>query len=143
MFYRGNISTGGISHFVVGIPECWTGATWVADEPAPGLNGFSSTQNEFWGLEITWGDCRDLPVYLGKIVFATTGQSQPCCKLEITRPIVEQGPITMECTTPVVVWLVETRGAIINGNPDCPCDEPIPVEQSTWGAIKALYNHTP
>ena len=144
MFHMGSISAGGITHFVVGIPECWIGATWVGDELAPGLdaNG-SSTQNTFFGMLITWGGCRDLPVYLGKIVFATTGHSMPCCEVEITRPIAEQGPTTLECSTPVVLWLVETRGAIVNGGPACPCDAPVPVEPATWGSIKALYMGTP
>ena len=139
MFHMGNISTGGIHYFVVGIPECWTGAIWVGDEPAPGLDFFGDTQNEYWGISITWSDCEYLPKYLGKIVFATTGQSQPCCEIEIKSSIAQQGPVTQECTSPVVLWLVETHGAIVNGGPDCPCDLPVPVERATWGAIKAMY----
>lgn len=144
MFHTGNISAGGIAHFVVGIPECWVGATWVGDELAPGLDADgSSTQSTFLGMIITWGGCRDLPVYLGKIVFAITGQSMPCCEIEVTRPIFEQGPTTIECATPVVMWLVETRGAFVNGSSGCPCDGTVPVEQATWGSIKALYKSTP
>ena len=143
MFHMGNISTGGIRYFVVGMPGCWTGATWVGDEPASGLTALGSTQNEFFGISISWGECRNLPVYLGKIVYATMGQSQPCCDIEITNPITEQGPVTQECSTPTSLYLVETRGAIVNGSSACPCAGPVPVEQATWGSIKSLYTHTP
>jgi hypothetical protein len=29
--------------------------------------------------------------------------------------------------------------ATVNGNATCPCGYPVPVEETTWGQVKALY----
>jgi hypothetical protein len=42
-----------------------------------------------------------------------------------------------DCSNHVVfgVGLVAT----LNGNSSCPCGYPVPVEETTWGSVKALY----
>lgn len=140
MFLTGNMSVGGVDFFAVPVPSCWTGATWVGDVLEPGLDaGGSNSQDTIMGMIIGWPGCRDLPVYLGKIVFATTGQALPCCPLEIVAPLDPNGPQSLECSSPQRMWVVGTQGAFINGDDTCPCGPPVPVEDKTWGGIKALY----
>ncbi|MGD8415271.1 MAG: hypothetical protein PVF33_13610 [Candidatus Latescibacterota bacterium] len=144
MIHAGSITAASMERFTVPIPPCWIGATWVADELAPGLIvGMGNTQDPLFGMVISYAGCLDLPVYLGKILVATTGQSEPCCDL-VAEPAREYPhTYTLECATPVVVWTVEYRGAIVNATSECPCEGAVPVERSTWGLIKALYKDTP
>jgi hypothetical protein len=123
-------------------PECWTGAVWMEDNiPYPTFIG--DTQNDFWGLTIGLGDCLNSPIYLGSMSFLTQGQGAPCCDYPILKanndgyPEIE-GPIIAVCPEPLQVAGV-TVDAIINPEPECACQLPVPVQETTWGAVKALY----
>ena len=142
MFHMGNITAASMEHFTVPVPQCWVGATWVADELAPGLIvGMGNTQETLFGMVISYGGCRDVPVYLGHISIATTGQSMQCCDLAVIPPSQHPQMTTLECATPVVVWLVGARDAIVNATSECPCDATVPVQDSTWSLIKALFQN--
>ena len=122
-------------------PACWVGATWLLDEIAFGVPIGDSQNNLPYGLAIGFGACLDSPIYLGAIVYLTQGQALPCCYY----PVVKTEDTYPEIPTPVMVTCdFEIDGiagghAIVNAQPGCSCDEPVPVEQTTWGAMKALY----
>jgi hypothetical protein len=125
-------------------PNCWTGATWVSDNiPTPVTIG--DTQDTVIGLAIAWGGlCLDGPAYVGSMTFSTLGNAPPCCSYPILKATGDlhpeiDGPIAVLCSDPQHVAGV-TANAVINPESQCACVQPVPVEESTWGAIKALYN---
>jgi hypothetical protein len=63
--------------------------------------------------------------------------SQDCCEFKV-EPGDLQGLLCRPCGQPSIPW---NLGVIsyFQGNLSCPCEEPVAVEESTWGGIKALY----
>ncbi len=121
-------------------PACWLGATWLADSMAFPVT-IGDTQNDPRGLSIGLGACRSSPVYLGSMIYMTQGQASPCCSYAVLKAF----DLTPEIPTPIMVACDETihgiapGTAVINPGPGCYCISPVPVDETTWGAVKALY----
>ena len=130
-------------------PACWSGATWIADNiDTPVIIG--DTQDPIGGLSIAWGNCTsdggggfDSPVHVGSMTFFTSGQAPPCCLYPVIKA---SGDLHPEVDGPIVVLcsdMTEVAGigveAVINPQPECSCLTPVPIEETTWGAVKALY----
>jgi hypothetical protein len=132
--------------FAAPIPACWTGATWVADQIVPDYLVLGGTQETRYGIAIATR-CLDggpnSPIYLGYMVVDTQGTAASCCEFPIEKandlhPEVP-GPIMVLCDQITEVVGVFESGTI-NANPDCgECLQIVPVEETTWGAVKALY----
>jgi len=122
-------------------PECWTGATWVGEV----INAFvfsGSTQGA--GVEVGYGPCMPLPIYVGKMFYEATGAAQECC----TYPVLPHGYpalylppgiLTLECQGSHYIPIIG-GSAVINENSSCPCAPPLAVNSATWGRIKSLYH---
>lgn len=93
------------------------------------------------GWDIGYGACRgqNEDLYLGVSNFF--GNNAPACGLISIVPgqglsgLVE----VIDCGIPAVKWPIE-RGGQGRVNPDASCDCTVPVQETTWGGIKALYN---
>jgi hypothetical protein len=131
------------------IPECWTGAVWLGDiidfdTKLP----FGNTQADI-GLTVatvTIGNCPDPAdqhhAFLGIINVMVQGTGESCCvypveKADDLHPEFP-GPIGVTCYETLVG--VEGGYAVINPDLSCPCVQPLPVQETTWGQIKALYH---
>ncbi len=138
-----HVGTGGrtAAHFVAPKPPCWTGATWLADAPNPAYLTLGTTQDDF-SIALL-GQCAELPVYYGKILFLTTRSSPECCEYKVLpAPTTEirGAVVATDCAQPFPNLLALGGGkATINATPNCPCEPPTAVEESTWGRVKALY----
>jgi hypothetical protein len=124
------------SEFSAPKPVCWTGATWVGDQCAffPCFDGPSQT-----GMMIGYGSCKVGAIHILTIVYSVQGPSPSCCLYPLLRDprYAWETPVVVDCKENLVsaVGLVTT----INGNATCPCGYPVPVEETTWGSVKALY----
>jgi len=135
--YVVHVTTGATaSEFSAPKPVCWTGATWVGDQCpfVPCFDGPSQT-----GMMIGYGSCKAGAIHILTIVYSVQGPSPSCCSYPLLRDprYAWKTPVVIDCNENLVsaVGLVAT----INGNATCPCGYPVPVEETTWGSVKALY----
>jgi hypothetical protein len=138
MFMIGGASTTGVL-FSAYIPACWGGSTWLGDVLAEPWLTIGTTQDAI-GLTIAFGECRSLPLYLGAInFFGVAGAS--CCEFPVTHATAWDDHTTpalgVDCT--FLGWEASGGRVIVNADASCPCQQPLAIEQSTWGAVKALY----
>lgn len=139
----------GAVEFGAPVPECWTGAVWLEDNIPWPVHIGDSQLNEPSGLsiaflsEVTCGQSNS-PIYLGSISYSTQGAAPPCCYY----PVVKAADAHPEFDTPIAVkctdylFGVEAGGAWINPDETCSCtgQMPLPVHDTSWGRVKALYN---
>ena len=126
--------------FSAPLPSCHTGA-WLSDTPAfPSAVGDSQT-----GVTITWGACLAAPIVILTMNVMTKGTTPDCC-LFCVRPAT--GKSSVEARDCALAWLPSmgqpnlinyTAGACVSCSHLGNCDDPLPVEPSTWGMLKALY----
>ena len=112
-------------------PECWTGATWISDNFIGGKFGDSQR-----GMELTFGECRQGSIYLGSIVYATTGDASECCVHGVyPNPFGTWSTVQahyVDCGL-VTAHPVQTANLVINSTPACsdclaPPPPPPPIE---------------
>ncbi len=139
MFHT-NISEATALQFAAPTPDCWTGATWVGDA-VTALVRIYNTHDVDYGISLGYGACLQLPLYLGFMVFMTTGEGLDCCVYPVIAPIWPDGNIlASDCTQPMSNRIYPEGGQIvINPNETCECVRPVPVQETTWGQIKSLY----
>jgi hypothetical protein len=143
-------------NFGARIPACWEGATWIADDLAVEIITPTSVDepegDDFWlaigttqeagGLSIAFRECRELPLYIGTIVFMGVAQA-PCCQFPVTRPPTYIGRFTTPAE--VVDCNFDDHGTPggsvqVSSGPACDCHQlALAAEQTTWGRVKALY----
>ncbi len=130
----------------------WTGASWIGDV-MPYNVVVGDTQVDERGIAIGFGFCLDAPIYVGKIVFLSQGLSELCCEYQITKspndgyPDIPH-PIAVVCIGDPADKNNEVRGmgrshATINPVTECDCGAGVSSEQTTWGAMKALFLSSP
>lgn len=94
------------------------------------------------GISIGYGNCLDPPVAIGFANFF--GSSAAACSAIRIRPDPASlsGEIeAVDCGTPAVKVFPRGVGAWVNSDGSCDCTSPpLPVDNATWGQIKALYN---
>lgn len=131
-------------------PPCMRSAVWIADawNPEGGVatGTLGNTQHPD-GVGVFFV-CHSLPVYLGRIMYIVTEPTDPCCRYEPT-PFLGEGPpynikmfLMSECNVPnfdLFSEAAQPKGVVMNPNASCMCDLPLPVHDTTWGAVKALY----
>lgn len=142
MFFVGTDAASAVN-FAAPRPACWQGATWLTDMvPVPRAT-LGNTQTD-WTTTLNaegFPDCRTPPVYLGAMLFSTTGGALPCCEIGAVFPPVTIGgpPFTYVDCGFVSHSLVPGRKLVINANDSCRCQASLAVEASTWGRVKSLY----
>jgi hypothetical protein len=116
------------------LPACWTSALFLAETP-PCLDCLFGTIID--GITVFYGSCQSAPIVALIVNFFGMGLGESCCQYPILPdPTAASGQIEVtDCSGTVLFGNGGT--AFINGNGSCVCA--IPVEESTWGAIKALY----
>lgn len=142
------VSVGAIQ-FAAPVPTCWEGATWVGDV-SNYLNIGESQDHLGGGLSVAFGECLDGPIYVGYMAFIVQGKGEKCCELPIVKaqndgyPQID-GPIIVVCPddpNDIENYRVVavTASAVINSDGACGCSPVVPVNETTWGRLKALYN---
>jgi hypothetical protein len=116
-------------------PDCFGTAIWLQDLPSyPIIDGNSQT-----GVWVAWPACQPAPALVMTIEFFVQGLTGPCCRYPVLPdPRLPSGKIEAFDCGQNIVYPEGGRG-IINPNATCLCTFPVPVEETTWGQIKALY----
>lgn len=89
--------------------------------------------------------CQEGDIYLGNVVYlAPYPATPPCTQIQVIghshRYPYFFVPGTVRCGDPYKIP-VETGGgyAVVNPEEGCHCVDTVPVEESSWGQIKSLY----
>jgi hypothetical protein len=96
------------------------------------------------GIDVAYGSCQagTGPIHILTITYEGTGDSPACSSLEVVgdpRDPVPEIYVT-DCHHPAPHLLIASGStAYFNDDGGCPCITPIPVEETSWGKIKALY----
>lgn len=123
------------AQFAAPKPDCWEDATYLSDTDIfPVTIGNSQT-----GKAVGYGACMSPPMHVTTINYFVQGGVNPaCCPYPVLPdPNIASGEIeTMDCSNTVryAAGLV----GIINPMGGCPCGT-VPVQESTWGRVKAMY----
>jgi hypothetical protein len=93
------------------------------------------------GISIAYGTCQSGSVMILDIQFFIQGPVAPCSYLSVlpdpVAPIAGE-VLSANCATPPLFEIATGGQAIANwSDPECICS--VPVAESTWGGIKALY----
>jgi hypothetical protein len=123
------------------IPPCLAAAVGVA---AAAQGGSVIIGDINTGVSVGYGVCKNGPWAVGKITWTYVPvafggpQIGPCCVYPIL-PHSTTGAAMAGCElpTPVKFYYTPITTSTINGNETCDCA--VPVRDSTWGQIKALY----
>lgn len=115
-------------------PACMTGATYMSDTV------WFAVGNSQTGIAVGYGSCLTGTIWLMSINYFVQGTSEACCIYPVL-PDPNAGPggaiLVQDCDYNLVFAV--GLAATVNGNSSCPCGYPVPVEGTTWGALKALY----
>jgi len=96
--------------------------------------------NSQTGKSMGYGTCKTGVIYILAINYFVQGTSPACCLYPVLpAPFNLHGEVeAMDCDFNLVteIGLVST----INADGTCPCGYPVAVEETTWGAVKALFD---
>lgn len=126
--------TNGVSAVQYSAPQasCQTGS-WLSDtKPFDVTVGDSQA-----GVAIGYGGCLSGAVNTLIVQYFADGGTPPCCEYPIL-PDPTLGTILVADCAAVEFPINAAPNATING--DVTCDCAVPVEESTWGAVKQLFN---
>jgi hypothetical protein len=122
-------------------PSAGFGATFIGDTyPFELYLGNSQT-----GISIAYGDCLSGTVVVLGVTYLFLGSSDTCSYIDVVGDPAEVNypgePIVADCLPMFERAVHPIQGTRFMVNPDqiCRCVLPVPVRESTWGQIKALY----
>lgn len=130
--YASNVTA---AQFSAPKPACFTG-TYLSDTAIyPVTIGNSQV-----GISMGYGTCMSSPIHILTINYFTYGTTAPCCQYPVL-PDPNASPYpniwTVDCDFNLLA--AGGRAGVINMTPDCMCVGATPVEDSTWGHVKALF----
>ena len=133
--YVVHTNTPGASGCQFSLQVIGTSLTWVGDSSP--FHTIGSTQE---GLTVDYGACLASPILVIQAGFM--GTSESCDYIEVIEDpnAVPPGIYIKDCTTPSPNLISLPRWATyINDDGSCPNCLKIPIEETTWGQVKALY----
>jgi len=91
------------------------------------------------GVIIPYGTCRRGLILATTMNFFGYGTSEPCCSYPVLgHPYFDpDNPSMVDCANHA--YSAQGLMGVVNGNATCPCGYPVPVEETSWGRVKALY----
>jgi hypothetical protein len=122
------------SSFAAPMPSCMVGAVYLTDNPFhPIWVGDSQS-----GMQVNYDACLPGPITVVEIIYFVQGLSQQCCQYNIVgNPQTASGQIeALDCAQQI--QLISSSPGIVNPQDWCYCGL-LPVEETTWGAVKSLY----
>jgi hypothetical protein len=110
--------------------------TWLGDSAT--LYNLMGTSDE--GMEVLyWPSCLSSPLHILTISYQGNVSSSDCSYLRVVGIIAGDPPYAAGCDPYWPMTYDASGGSLaINPTDDCPCN--VPVEDTTWGKVKALYN---
>jgi hypothetical protein len=109
---------------------------WIADAVTPPYVPVGNSQT---GIQIGYGLCMISPNLILQIQYLAQGLSPPCSYIQVVShpTATPPGILVADCAIPPILWPATGGDVVVNPDPTCMCD--IPVQETTWGQIKALY----
>ncbi len=92
------------------------------------------------GCAIAYGGCIGSPNMILTLQFFASGTTPPCSYLQVMpdlTPPAKTSVLVTDCSDPPLLLNATGGDVVINPNAGCMCD--IPVEETSWGQIKSLY----
>ena len=91
------------------------------------------------GITIAYGQCLTGPIHILTMTYLCQGLTPPCGYMRVvSHPNgAPPGLLAADCNETIVP--VQGYTSYINNDGSCPCMSPIPVQETTWGQVKALY----
>jgi hypothetical protein len=108
------------------------GAVWLSDTVA-----FFQIGNSQIGVWVPFGQCLSGTTHVQTINVFVQGTSEVCCLYSVLPHPDEGDVVIQDCLSAVVPVIGEV--SVVNSDPSCFCGGAIPVEATTWGAVKAQY----
>lgn len=108
--------------------------SWVQDILPPGMSAVGTSPN---GIAINYQACRSGDVSILRVTYQLFGTSSQCSFLQASAYPGIDFIEAMDCSFDS--HAVAGGTIVVNPNETCPCPEPVPVQTSTWGRVKALY----
>lgn len=120
--------------FSIPIPACLQALKFSEASPFTTIQGNSTT-----GMSIDYETCPTWSFLVLTVMYYSIGVTEPCCRFPVLPD--PRHPLefieALDCSDN---WIPVTGGrAIVNPNSTCPCIGPVPIERTTWGQLKALY----
>jgi hypothetical protein len=108
--------------------------SWVQDAVSAGMFAIGTSPD---GVQIHYQACRTGDVAILRVTYQLSGTSSPCSFLPVEPypgdDLIEPMDCSFTSHSPV------GGNLFVNPNESCPCEEPVPVQATTWGRVKALY----
>ena len=100
-------------------------------------SSFSTLGNSQDGIGISYGSCLASPIHLLTITY--NGVSDPCDMIRVVDDptAIPPGIYMTGCSVGIDVHVASGGAAYINNDGSCPCD--VPLEETNWGRVKALF----
>ena len=107
--------------------------------PFPLTDGSAPT-----GVAVAYGSCLGTngPIELLTLTYVGAGTSPACSYLEVAEDprAIPPDLLVVDCLLPTPLQLTGNSSILrFNADGTCPCVVPVPVEDTSWGKIKALY----
>jgi hypothetical protein len=149
--YVVHVQTPGATACQFSIPEPWcSGLTYLSEAvTSPYIKIGTCSGPSATGCAIAYGSCRPSPNMVLTLTYFGQGTTVNCCCMyvEPDPTATPPGIYVTDCADPPN--LLTATGGVVKFNPDgsCTgwyCDEgcinsPVPVEETTWGSIKAMF----
>ncbi|MFH1754816.1 MAG: hypothetical protein ABIA59_03855 [Candidatus Latescibacterota bacterium] len=92
-----------------------------------------------FGCAIAYGMCKASPNMIITLQYFASGLTAPCGYFRVVEDFSagKTDVLTTDCASPPNLLIATGGMAFINNNGSCPCD--VPVEETSWGQIKSLY----
>jgi len=92
------------------------------------------------GVEIVYGQCLTGPIHILTMTYLCQGLTPPCGYMSVVgHPNgAPPGLIAVDCSGETHLD-VQGYTSYVNNDGSCPCVSPIPIQETTWGRVKALY----
>jgi hypothetical protein len=110
--------------------------TYLAETPTPPYICIGNSQT---GVACAYGGCVPSPNVIMTLTFFGSGISAPCsyCQVMADPSATPPGIYVTDCASPPNLLNATGGDVVINPIPGCFCN--IPVEETSWGHIKNLY----
>lgn len=106
---------------------------------------FTLKQGAFYeGCSIAYQACLSGNIYLGSANFFGAGTTATCARIYVTAHPIPSSPgattpLAIDCADPSNIVEVSGSMGIFNNDGSCLCTGSVPVQESSWGQIKSLY----
>jgi hypothetical protein len=118
------------------LPSAGVTMTHLADNSA-----FLTIGNSQTGIAIAYQACFTGPLEILSMSYLGSGTSVACSDLTVVEDPTANPPglFVTDCASPPNKLIGLGSTAIINDDGGCPCPDIVPVEETSWGQIKAIY----